>query len=265
MEGCIVSSFFSRSVFLSLLCCASLGLNLLAVSACGAPTNTEKAAETAQESIPTETTSDGSPQEKVAEPTAEPANEPTAEPASEPTQEPTAEAAPEPQVEVTPEAGPESGPEPTAEATPEATPETQVEATPEQSGPPTPNSSDPAVVWSWLQQQNYKAWTRAPGFATRQASNAPHGGAVDIFINAPIKQIIDNKTSVTEWPVGSIVVKDGYNGANLSLVAYMEKRSNGWLWFEWNGSGTILYQGQPSICTGCHSSGADYVRAFSFP
>ncbi|MCB9637445.1 MAG: hypothetical protein H6728_10065 [Myxococcales bacterium] len=264
-----MSSFFSRSVFLSLLCSASLGLNLLAVSACGTPTNQEKAAETAQEATPTESTNDGSPQEKAAEPVTEPQAEPAQEPTQEPAKESAPEISPEPQAEAAPEAGPETNPEPnpeaTAEATPEASPESQVEATPEQSGPSTPNSSDPAVVWIWLQQQNYRAWTRAPGYATRQTSNAPHGGAVEIFINSPIQQIIDNKTSVTEWPVGSIIVKDGYNSANLSLVAYMEKRSNGWLWFEWNGSGTILYQGQPSICTGCHSSGADYVRAFSFP
>ena len=29
--------------------------------------------------------------------------------------------------------------------------------------------------------------------------------------------------------------------------------------------GSSDYSGEPDICTGCHQSGADYVRAFGFP
>jgi hypothetical protein len=178
-------------------------------------------------------------------------------------QENTAESTPETPVETTPQ---ENTPETPVETTPqESTPETPAEDPTDAQTSNTPQSSDPAVVWQWLQQQNYRAWSRAPGHDTRQTSRAPHGGAVDIFVNPTVQAVLDAKQTVTEWPLGSIIMKDGYNGDTLHLVAYMEKRSDGWFWLEWDGQGKILFQGQPTLCTGCHSSGADFVRAFSFP
>ena len=69
-----------------------------------------------------------------------------------------------------------------------------------------------------------------------------------------------------EWPVGSIVAKDGYtDDGELELTALMEKREEGWFWAEYDAEGTPLYSGAPTICTDCHEPGADYVRAFGFP
>ncbi len=268
----------TRMFFFLTAFCIGLAFNALTLTACGQPQN-EATNETNQETPPAETINEITPEINQEAPPAEQTKEATIEtnqeaPPIEQTndaspQETAPEIAPENIAELTPEIAPETtpeiAPEATQETTPEATPETMAETTPEQTTSPTPNSTDPAVVWSWLQQQGYRAWDRAPGFATRQPSSAPHGGAVEIFVNGTVQQILTNKTPITAWPLGSIIVKDGYNGSNLALVAYMEKRSNGWLWFEWNGTGTILYQGQPGICTGCHSSGADSVRAFAFP
>ncbi len=73
--------------------------------------------------------------------------------------------------------------------------------------------------------------------------------------------------AVGAWPLGSVIGKDGWraDGETLHIVAVMEKRDDGWFWAEYDGSGEPLYSGSPSVCTGCHASGADYVRAFGFP
>ena len=219
-----------------------LSLSWFAFEGCAPPAAQEQTTETTQESTQDAAT-EGSPQETTAESTTETSVETTP-------QESTPEAPTETTVETTPQ-----------ESTPEAPAEDPTDAQTSN----TPQSSDPAVVWQWLQQQNYRAWSRAPGYDTRQTSRAPHGGAVDIFVNPAVQSVLDAKQKITEWPIGSIVMKDGYNGDTLHLVAYMEKRSNGWFWLEWDGQGKILFQGQPTLCTGCHSSGDDFVRGFSFP
>ncbi len=109
------------------------------------------------------------------------------------------------------------------------------------------------------------AWRRAPGYEQRRASDAPHGDDVDIFVNPTIAAALDAKVAITSWPVGSVIVKEGFDGNDRELVAIMEKRADGWYWAEYDGSGDPLYSGKPSICTECHASGADSVRAFGFP
>ncbi len=72
-------------------------------------------------------------------------------------------------------------------------------------------------------------------------------------------------SALSEWPLGSWIIKDGYDGDTLELVATMEKREAGWFWAEYDAEGSAAYSGSPAVCTDCHSSGADYVRAFGFP
>ncbi len=60
-------------------------------------------------------------------------------------------------------------------------------------------------------------------------------------------------------------MKDGFDGADLELVAAMEKRDDGWFWVEWDGSGESVYSGKPDVCIDCHASGSDGIRAFSLP
>jgi hypothetical protein len=81
-----------------------------------------------------------------------------------------------------------------------------------------------------------------------------------------VADVLAEKKPLAEWPVGSLIVKDGYsNDGELELVAAMEKREGGWFWAEWDGKGSAKYSGSPDICTDCHSRGADFVRAFSLP
>jgi hypothetical protein len=108
----------------------------------------------------------------------------------------------------------------------------------------------------------YREWQRAPGYERRRSSNAPHGGSVDIYVNGVVADALAAGEPLVEWPVGSIIAKDGFDGADLELIALMEKRSDGWFWAEYDSDGEPAYSGRPDICIDCHRSGADYVRAF---
>jgi|GEM_PF-684293 len=123
---------------------------------------------------------------------------------------------------------------------------------------------DSSAIWKDVKDK-YRSWKRAPGFPGREKSENVHGDEVDIFVNDVVQKALDDKKPITQWPVGSIVMKDGFKGGKLSLVSWMKKLDDGWVWIEWDDKGKALYEGRPNICTGCHSSGADYVRAFSFP
>lgn len=112
----------------------------------------------------------------------------------------------------------------------------------------------------------YQQWRRAPGYETRQKARAPHSDFVDIFINPVVQKALDDSKPLTEWPLGSIIVKDGFDGdGDHDIIAVMEKRPDGWYWAEYDGDGDSLYSGHPEICTDCHASGADGVRAFGLP
>lgn len=117
-----------------------------------------------------------------------------------------------------------------------------------------------------LQEEGYRSWVRAPGYEGRTPSTAPHSDQVEIFVNDVVAGALAAEPGATEWPVGSVIVKDGYTeSGELDLTAVMEKREDGWYWAEYDGEGTALYSGAPAICTDCHASGSDFVRAFSLP
>ena len=112
----------------------------------------------------------------------------------------------------------------------------------------------------------YQQWRRAPGYETRQKARAPHSEFVDIFVNPVVATALDEKKPLTEWPLGSIIVKDGFDDdGDHDIIAVMEKRPDGWYWAEYDGDGDSIYSGRPEICTDCHASGSDGVRAFALP
>lgn len=116
-----------------------------------------------------------------------------------------------------------------------------------------------------INEQKYRSWPRAPGYETRRKAASPHSDEVDIYVNQPVSDVLAKKLPGGNWPVGSIIVKDGFKGSALDLIAVMEKRSDGWYWAEYGSDGTVLFSGKPGVCTDCHESGADSVRAFGFP
>lgn len=122
-------------------------------------------------------------------------------------------------------------------------------------------------LYDRVRAEDYTSWSRAPGYATRQPTNAPHADAVEIFLNDVVEGALASPAGATEWPVGSIIVKDGYTSDDeLEIVAVMEKRDDGWFWAEYDAaSGESLFSGKPATCLDCHDSGSDFVRAFALP
>jgi hypothetical protein len=114
----------------------------------------------------------------------------------------------------------------------------------------------------------YRAWRRAPGFPQRKASFTAHANAVEIFVSPEVAAALDGPAPVTSWPIGSIVVKEGFRGDERALVAIMEKRADGWFWVETDGDGEPLFSGKPAVCIECHDNRAgsgDWIYSFDLP
>jgi len=118
---------------------------------------------------------------------------------------------------------------------------------------------------SRVEADQYRSWDRAPGWASRRASSAPHSDDVDIYVNDIVAEVLAFAQPTERWPEGSIIVKDGFDGSELEIIAVMEKRSDGWFWAEYDSAGDPDYSGHPDICIDCHQSGSDGVRAFALP
>lgn len=130
------------------------------------------------------------------------------------------------------------------------------------------DNQDPSgaqALWKSIHAQEYRSWQHAPGYDTKRKSNAPHGDEVIIYINDVLAQTLAQGGAIAAWPEGSRIVKDGFDGSDLELVAVMEKQANGWYWAEYDADGDPSFSGKPDLCLDCHRSGDDYVRAFSFP
>jgi hypothetical protein len=116
-----------------------------------------------------------------------------------------------------------------------------------------------------VRADQYRTWDRAPGFEQRKSSNAPHSDAVDIYVNDVVAEVLALREHDGTWPEGALIVKDGFAGSELELIAIMEKRGDGWYWAEYDSDGDPDYSGHPDICLDCHKSGSDFVRAFRLP
>lgn len=121
------------------------------------------------------------------------------------------------------------------------------------------------ALWKRIHDEGYRSWSRAPGYESRRESGAPHGDMVEIYVNDVVVQALASAKPLDVWPDGSLIVKDGWSGDELELVAAMEKRGADWFWAEWDGEGSSKYSGKPALCTDCHEAGSDYVMAFSLP
>jgi hypothetical protein len=120
-------------------------------------------------------------------------------------------------------------------------------------------------LWRRITAADYRSWPRAPGYEVRRDSRAAHGNRVDIYVNDTVAGALDAGAALDAWPQGSLIVKDGFDDSDHDLTAAMEKRSDGWFWAEYDDEGDAIYSGKPELCTECHESGDDAVRAFSLP
>jgi hypothetical protein len=130
------------------------------------------------------------------------------------------------------------------------------------------------VLWDKINAApGFRTWSRAPGYPSRRPSFTAHANAVEIFVSKEIEATLTTPTPMAtrEWPVGSIIVKEGFSGVtgdSRRLVAVMEKRADGWFWAEYNDDGKAHYSGHPSVCLDCHDNRraySDWVYAFELP
>ena len=128
------------------------------------------------------------------------------------------------------------------------------------------------VLWEKVNAApGFKSWERAPGYATRRPSFTAHSRSVEIFVSKEISTTLKTPTGgvpPTQWPMGSIIVKEAFSGDSRKLVAVMEKRADGWFWAEYDDGGESIYSGRPTICIDCHDnrqSYSDWVYAFELP
>jgi hypothetical protein len=129
------------------------------------------------------------------------------------------------------------------------------------------------VLWEKINAgPGFRSWPRAPGYATRRPSFTAHKDAVEIFVSAEIARTLQPEAPPAElprqWPLGSVIVKEGYSGGSRKIVAAMEKRADGWFWAEYDDGGGSLFSGRPSGCVDCHGhreSYSDWVYAFELP
>ncbi len=120
-----------------------------------------------------------------------------------------------------------------------------------------------------IEQENYRTFPRPPGFEKRVPSTIPHeieaGIKVDIYMNGVIEKALNENESLKEWPVGSVMVKEGFIDGKQVVTAAMWKTEGGWFWVQWNAAGLELTAGHPQFCVSCHSLGDDMLRAIKLP
>jgi hypothetical protein len=102
-------------------------------------------------------------------------------------------------------------------------------------------------------------------------TNGPHGPYKLRFNNIGYNALTDNgKLPVGgAMPNGSLIVKDIYDGNNnITLYAFMYKRSGAWLWGEIKPNKEVVYSvdRNPFTCINCHSQAGnrDLVTTFNF-
>lgn len=154
---------------------------------------------------------------------------------------------------------------PAASPTPTATPPEP--DTPTSTPTPTGGSgsqlppTDETALLAWLEAGSYLGWQAESG---PHPGAGPHFGVVRAFVN---DALFASLSAATAHPAGAAAVKElyGRNGSTVRGWAVMLKiqadsnLGRGWYWYEtFNGSGGGGI-GDP-VCTGCHSTGKDFVR-----
>ena len=118
----------------------------------------------------------------------------------------------------------------------------------------------------WAEIDGLDSWSQYEGWEGIVASSSVHGDFVQIWLNDAALTAI---TAGEEIPDGAILLKETYNdaeGTELKDITVMKKvdgynpDGSDWYWAQYLEDGTVQTAGSPDMCTGCHSSGEDYIR-----
>lgn len=128
-------------------------------------------------------------------------------------------------------------------------------------------AGDPAAMNAWLQKKEYQAWPKDSAPRPFEPGAGGHSGSVRTYLSPTLDASM--KGSGAEHPKGVAAVKEFLSGDQLTGWAAMVKTEDasdggkGWYWYEVfdvsPGASAIGGQGS-STCTGCHSTGRDFVR-----
>jgi len=129
---------------------------------------------------------------------------------------------------------------------------------------PAPNA---AAVREYIARQNYRqTWRLWPGTAENQASAAPHGASVSIWMNEIAFDAVNNGSG--RMPAGATVIKENYTPAReLAALTVMMKSpgfdpaNNDWYYLQQLPNGTAAAEGKVEGCISCHEKerGNDFL------
>ncbi len=118
--------------------------------------------------------------------------------------------------------------------------------------------------------QQYHPYYKNDPSTLLSGANGPHG-AFKLRFNAIAYKALTDMGKLPaggKFPDGSLIIKDIYKGGNLSLYAFMYKKSGSWLWAEIQPDRKVLHgvNDNAGVCTGCHSQSGnrDLVVSFNF-
>jgi len=120
-------------------------------------------------------------------------------------------------------------------------------------------------VFAWLQQGKYKRY-KAESAVHPSSTGAVHGD-VRIFVNDKLDASM--RSGGNEHPVGSVSVKELFRDGELygwaaAIKAKSGAKGNGWYWYEvlstTDSSKPVAASLGSTTCTGCHSTGNDFIR-----
>ena len=137
------------------------------------------------------------------------------------------------------------------------------------------DSADGAALALWDEIQGYSSYEQHPDFAGIQVSeDGTHGPFVQVWLNSTAAGAAASGSSET-MPDGAIVVKEGYDdgaGTSLRSITVMKKVDGSdpdhgdWQFAAFTENGSVQTAGADAAdyCSGCHSSGQDFIRAFAW-
>jgi hypothetical protein len=113
----------------------------------------------------------------------------------------------------------------------------------------------------WLQSGHYKTWQTESAV---HGSAGPHFGKVRAFLNPTL---LDSMNAQSEQhPRGSVAVKELYGDGDTvrgwAVAIKIASESSGganWYWYEIFDNNTVRDEKGVALCSGCHSTGRDYV------